>query len=120
MTAFDLASIGDALSATQEETATRCSAILNGQSRQCHKVHCPYLNYDTIDTHLCSAHETYMRGSTFRRLVPEFETTALITELPSAATATENAEDAVLRRNGSITVVLSGAELDCTLISQRR
>ena len=119
-TAFDLGSIGNALPAAQEETATRCSAILNGQSRQCHKVYCPYLNYDTIDVHLCSAHETYMRGSIFRRLVPEFDTTVLITELPSAATAIENAEDAVLCRNGSITVVLSGAELDSTLVSQRR
>ncbi|KAG9068948.1 hypothetical protein KI688_009838 [Linnemannia hyalina] len=107
MTAFDLSSLTEALDGLQ------CNANLNGQLQRCTERNCPVFNYNDIDTHLCTTHETYMRGAIFRRRFPGFETTALVSGdqsiLSVAGPVTENIR--IVRGNRSTTVFL-GAHLD--------
>ncbi|KAF9541224.1 hypothetical protein EC957_003300 [Mortierella hygrophila] len=107
MTAFNLSSLTEALDGLQ------CNANLNGQLQRCTEKNCPVFNYNDIDTHLCTIHETYMRGAIFRRRFPGFETTALVSSdqsIPSVAGPA--AEDIRIVRGNRTIIVFLGAHLD--------
>ncbi|KAF9093304.1 hypothetical protein BGX23_003472 [Mortierella sp. AD031] len=85
-----------------------CSANLNGQLQVCGNTNCPVLNYNDINIHLCSSHETYMQGSIFRSRFPGFDLTAFLMDVQSATDAREDAPDIQLFD----ATVLYGHELD--------
>ncbi|KAG0207076.1 hypothetical protein BGX33_007034 [Mortierella sp. NVP41] len=110
MPAFDFSGFAGALEESQ--SAPSYSVSLSGKRQRCSNTDCPVLNYDEINTHLCSYHETYMRGVIFRKRFPDFETTALLTNTPSITNTGENAQDIQLTRRGKPYTIISGTKLD--------
>ncbi|KAF9911386.1 hypothetical protein EC991_003951 [Linnemannia zychae] len=110
MTAFNLSVLSDALDDVQTR---QCSASLNGQAQRCSKPASPIFIYPNLNTYLCSYHETYMKGDIFRKQVPDFEGTALLSDGQPASSEMGTASlNAYSHRNGNIVTVFSGSQLD--------
>ncbi|KAF9119260.1 hypothetical protein BGW39_000434 [Mortierella sp. 14UC] len=110
MTAFDFSEFKDAL---DDVSTKRCSAALNSQAQRCSKTASSVVTFRNIDTYLCSYHETYKKGAIFRKQVPDFEETALLSaNQPVSSETGMRTLNTYLHRKREAQSFFSGAQLD--------